>query len=116
MDTMRMVGTALAAVSFVFMMLARLQLGKSFAVGTVAKELVTHGLYSRIRHPLYIFVDLTIVGIALAVARWYVTFPLLGLVVLVLAPLQIVKAGREERVLREKFGKRYDEYREHTWC
>ncbi len=104
------VGVFLAAVSFCLLLLARVQLGKSFAVTPKAKALVTQGLYSRVQHPMYLFVDLTIIGIALAVRRWYILLPLV-----VLLPLQIRNTVRERKVLMEKFGERYETYRRGTW-
>ena len=103
-------GVTLAAVSFALTVVARVQLGKSFAVTPKAKDLVTHGLYSRLQHPMYMFVDLTVCGIALAARSWYV---LLFLVVLL--PLQVRNARRESAVLKEKFGERYEVYRRATW-
>jgi protein-S-isoprenylcysteine O-methyltransferase Ste14 len=103
-------GVALAAVSFALTVLARVQLGKSFAVTPKAKDLVTHGLYSRLKHPMYVFVDLTICGIALAVHRWYVL-----LLLVILLPLQTRNAHRERKLLQEKFGERYEIYRRATW-
>jgi len=103
-------GLALSAISFALVVLARMQLGESFTVTPKANELVTHGLYSRLRHPMYVFVDLTICGIALAVNRWYVS-----LLLVILLPLQIRNAGRERTVLREEFGERYELYRRATW-
>ena len=41
-------GGALAAISFALVVLARVQLGKSFAVAPKANDLVAHGLYSRL--------------------------------------------------------------------
>lgn len=49
------VGLCLAAVSFPFWLLARWQLGRSFSVRPEARQLVTWGLYSRLRHPVYVF-------------------------------------------------------------
>ena len=46
-------GVALAVISFALVLLARAQLVKSFAVTPQAKDLVTHGLYSRLQHPMY---------------------------------------------------------------
>src|ERR1700689_3591014 len=63
--TLRIVGAILAGIAYVFLITARVQLGKSFAVTPKAKGLVTHGLYSRIRNPMYIFVDLMFFGIIL---------------------------------------------------
>jgi len=39
------------------MALARIQLGKAFSVAPKATTLVTHGLYSKIPHPLFVFLD-----------------------------------------------------------
>jgi protein-S-isoprenylcysteine O-methyltransferase Ste14 len=103
-------GMVLAAISFTLTVLARVQLGKSFAVTPKANDLVTHGLYSRLQHPMYLFVDLTFCGIAVAAHRWYVLLPLV-----ILVPLQIRNARRERTLLREKFGERYEIYRRGTW-
>ena len=105
-----LLGAFIALVSFALLLVARVQLGKSFAVTPQAKGLVTAGLYSRLRHPMYMFVDLTLTGVALALRSWY---PLVPLVILV--PLQIMNAGRESRVLAEKFGAQYTAYRQTTW-
>jgi protein-S-isoprenylcysteine O-methyltransferase Ste14 len=99
-----------AATSFALLILARLQMGKSFLITPGAHELVTHGLYSRLQHPMSLFLDLTVCGIALALHRWYVLLPLV-----VLAPFQVRNARAERRVLHEKFGERYERYRCATW-
>jgi protein-S-isoprenylcysteine O-methyltransferase Ste14 len=103
-------GVTLAAISFALVILARLQLGKSFALTPRATSLVTQGLYSRLRHPMYVFADLAICGVALAMHRWY---PLLIFVVLL--PLQMRNARAESKLLEEKFGERYEIYRRATW-
>ena len=103
-------GVMLAAISFALAVVARVQLGKSFAVTPKAKDLVTHGLYSRLQHPMYVFVDLTVCGIALAVHGWHVLLLLVGLV-----PLQMRNAHRESTLLKDKFGEHYEKYRRATW-
>ena len=110
MNAETLAGAVLAATSFALTVLARVQLGRSFAVTPKANDLVTHGLYSRLQHPMYIFVDLTLCGIALAVHRWYALLPLV-----ILVPLQIRNAYRERTLLREEFGERYEIYRRATW-
>ena len=72
MNVQTYAGVTFALVCASLAQLARTQLGKSFSVTPKAKELVTHGLYSRLRHPMYLFLDLTICGIAFAVHQWYV--------------------------------------------
>jgi protein-S-isoprenylcysteine O-methyltransferase Ste14 len=109
MNAQTLAGIVLAVASVTLLVLARVQLGKSFAVTPKAKELVTRGLYSRFRHPMYLFLDLAICGVALAVRSWYVMIPLL------LVPLQIRGALRENAVLRARFGEQYKAYSRSTW-
>jgi protein-S-isoprenylcysteine O-methyltransferase Ste14 len=104
------VGVTLAVISAACTVLARVQLGKSFTLTPQPRELVTHGLYSRLQHPIYIFVDLTIGGIALALHRWYAPLPLARS-----WPRQMRNARAESRLLREKFRERYELYRDATW-
>jgi protein-S-isoprenylcysteine O-methyltransferase Ste14 len=110
MNVATITGLAFATISFALVVLARVQLGKSFAVTPKAQDLVTHGLYSRLRHPMYVFVDLTICAITLATLRWYVLLPLV-----ILLPLQVRNAHKERKLLQEKFGERYEIYRQGTW-
>src|SRR2546427_3588932 len=97
--SLRAAGIAPALLSFVLLLTSRAQLGSSFSMTPQARALVSHGIYSRIRHPMYLFVDLTIAGIALALGVWYVLA-----ILLVLIPLQVRNAGKEKHLLLEKFG------------
>ncbi len=110
MDLITAAGILLASVSFALASLSRVQLGKSFAFAPQAKGLVTHGLYSRIRNPMYLFMDLTVVGLTLATHFWY-----LACILLVLVPLQVRNARKEQQLLQEKFGEMYLAYRAKTW-
>jgi protein-S-isoprenylcysteine O-methyltransferase Ste14 len=104
------IGLSLAAPSLVLLALARIQLGRAFSVQARATTLVTTGLYSRIRNPIYVFGALTVAGGVI----WTGRLKLL-LVLVVLIPLQIVRARRESQVLEEKFGTEYAEYKRRTW-
>jgi protein-S-isoprenylcysteine O-methyltransferase Ste14 len=107
---LRIAGVIVAVVGFGLVVTARLQLGKSFAVTPQAKDLVTHGLYSRIRNPMYVFVDVTIFGLIFAVR-----LPWLLLLLALWAIAQARQAGRESKVLYDKFGQTYLDYRNRTW-
>ena len=110
MNVETFLGAMLAITSFALAALARLQLGKSFTVTPRAGDLVSSGLYSRLQHPIYIFVDFTVCGIALAVHSWYVL-----LLLVIVLPLQTRNARTERKLLQEKFGERYEIYRRATW-
>ena len=103
-------GLALAVLAFFLWATARVQIGGSFSVAPKAKALVTCGIYSRIRNPIYLFGMLWIAGLILAIGRpWWL------LVLLVLGPLQVARARKEARVLEQEFGDQYRAYRRTTW-
>lgn len=106
----KMAGAALAVVSVAMLVVARLQLGASFSVKAKAKKLVTTGLYAKIRNPIYVFGALFLAGIAMVLANW-----VLLLILVVLTPVQIVRARKEEQVLHEAFGEEYERYKAGTW-
>ena len=72
------------------MVTARIQLGRSFSVKPKATEVVAHGLYSRIRNPMYVFLDLMVVGVILML-----NFPWALLVAPVLIVAQSLQAYRD---------------------
>lgn len=106
----RALGLGLAIFAFALWATARLQIGTSFSVQPKAKVLVTHGIYSRIRNPIYIFGMLWIMGLILAIGE-----PWLLLILLVLVPMQVLRAKREASVLEAKFGDQYRAYHRRTW-
>ncbi len=106
----RMVGLAIAIPSFLLFALARMQLGRAFSVRARATTLVTTGLYSRIRNPIYVFGSLMIAGILIWANR-----PWLLLIFAVIIPMQVFRSRKEAQVLEEKFGAAYLEYKRKTW-
>jgi protein-S-isoprenylcysteine O-methyltransferase Ste14 len=106
----QVLGLGVVAVGLVLLTTARIQLGNSFSIRPEARELVTGGLYRRVRHPVYVFGTLTITGLLL----YLNVLPAL-LVILVVIPIQFVRARAEERVLEEHFGQQYRDYRAQTW-
>jgi len=104
------VGLALLIPGTTLLVLARIQLGNAFSITPQATSLVTHGLYSRIRNPVYVFSSLLVAGLILFLNRpWF----LLALIPLLI--LQVFRAGREARVLEARFGHAYRQYRARTW-
>lgn len=106
----RIVGMCLLVVGFIFWTVARFQLGASFAVTAQARQLVTRGLYSKLRNPIYVFGSCVIAGGILLFTK-----PLGLLIFAVIIPLQIWRAGKESAVLEAAFGEEYRKYRAGTW-
>jgi protein-S-isoprenylcysteine O-methyltransferase Ste14 len=107
---MRVAGVVIGLPSLALLVLARIELGSSFSVTPKAQSLVTHGLYSRIRNPIYLFGSLVVVGVFLYISRPRALWVLVALI-----PLQIYRLRREEKVLETKFGAEYQQYKSHTW-
>lgn len=106
----RIAGIVIAASALVLLVVARIQLGRAFSVRAKATTLVTTGLYSRIRNPIYVFSALLIFGIIVWTGR-----PVLLLIFAVLIPLQIFRSRKESGVLEARFGDEYREYKRKTW-
>ena len=104
------VAGALILASVPLMVLARVQLGKAFSVTPKATTLVTHGLYSKIPHPLFVFLDLALLGVVIALRQTWLVGPWLALVA-----VHAWAARREARVLERAFGDGYRQYRAKTW-
>ncbi len=104
------IGATISIPAFILWMLARHQLGASFSVRAEARKLVTHGVYSKIRNPIYIFGGLAFLGEFVALA-WY-----LGIAILVIIHFwQYLRAKHEEQVLTDAFGDEYRAYQAKTW-
>jgi protein-S-isoprenylcysteine O-methyltransferase Ste14 len=103
-------GMGLTAVSFVLWMVARFQLGSSFRATPQAHKLVTTGLYSKFRNPIYLFGQLAFLGLAIAwnTVAGYAVFALM-------IPVQMLRARKERAVLEHAFGDEYRAYHARTW-
>lgn len=106
----RIAGVVIGLPSLALLMLARIELGGSFSVRPKAQTLVTHGLYSRIRNPIYVFGGLLIAGVFL-----YINQPRYLWLFAAIIPLQIYRARQEEKILQATFGDEYRQYKSRTW-
>jgi protein-S-isoprenylcysteine O-methyltransferase Ste14 len=106
----RCIGLTITVLAAVLFLTARYQLGESFSINPQARQLVTCGVYSRIRNPLYVFSTLMILGAVIAYQR-----PVFLLIPAAIVVVQATRAHREARVLEAAFGDAYREYRKRTW-
>jgi protein-S-isoprenylcysteine O-methyltransferase Ste14 len=107
---MAVAGLAILATGLVLLTVSRVQLGNAFSAEPRATTLVTHGLYARIRNPVYVFGIVVLGGFVL-----YVQLPWLLLALVPLAALQVSRARREAKVLEDAFGDAYRAWRAQTW-
>ncbi len=107
---MQSIGVVIAVAGFCLWTVARFQLGASFSVSAQARQLVTKGLYSKIRNPIYVFGSMVLIGVILILGK-----PVWLLIFVVIIPLQLWRAKKEAAVLEAAFGEEYRKYRASTW-
>jgi protein-S-isoprenylcysteine O-methyltransferase Ste14 len=105
---LKIVGTAIFTIGDLLAIAARIQLGANWLDIEVARVLnhqvvVSSGVYSRIRHPIYVGDLLLLIGLELALNSSAV------FAVLLLVPVVLHRAIREEQQLRSSLAG-YDEY------
>jgi len=106
----RQIGLIIAMLGLTGVIAARYTLGRSFSISAKATALVTTGIYTRIRNPIYVSGMFVIGGVLMMIKR-----PEMLVAFLVLIPVQIIRARKEAAVLEAKFGDAYREYRKQTW-
>ncbi len=92
---------------------ARLTLAKNWSTGfgrPHIKQLVTCGIYSKIGHPLYWGINLTVIGLCILFPRYW--FLMLSAAIIVYFSYRM---GVESSYLSEKLGKEYQDYKRKTW-
>ncbi len=102
-------GGALVALGFSFMMWARILFtsrNTTLFVGQLSSQLVCDGPFRFSRNPMYVGVMIFLVGLAL----WVGTWPFYLAVLVTFLFLNCFHIPREERMLRELFGERYLTY------
>ncbi len=107
---MSIAGLVVALIGLAGVIISRYTLGRSFSITAKATALVTNGIYSRIRNPIYVSGMFVIGGAILMMRR-----PAFLGILVILIPMQIIRAHREAAVLEATFGDAYREYRKHTW-
>lgn len=109
-NTRLIIGIALGVPSIILLITTRVTLGKSFAAMPKAKALVTRGVYSKILHPMYLFIDLLFISIIIITG-----IPLILIALAILFTAQVIRSQREEKILLEAFGAQYKDYKARTW-
>jgi protein-S-isoprenylcysteine O-methyltransferase Ste14 len=102
-------GTAIMVAALWLFWRSHADLGRNWSVTLWVRkghQVVDHGVYRRIRHPMYASIWLWGLAQALLLSNW-----LAGWSALVsFAPLYFLRAPREERMMCEFFGQQYRDY------
>ncbi len=88
---------------------AHADLGRNWSPGLELRgghELITRGVYARMRHPMYAAIWLGAIGQALLLHNWIAGF----LVIPAFAAMYILRIPKEEAMMRSRFGAAYDDY------
>jgi protein-S-isoprenylcysteine O-methyltransferase Ste14 len=104
------IGLLLLVPSITLFTIARIQLGGSFQVSAEANQLVKTGIYKKVRHPIYLFGLIFLLGIIFITQTFF-----LIIIWVIVSGFQLKRIHQEEKVLTEKFGDEYIEYKKQTW-
>jgi protein-S-isoprenylcysteine O-methyltransferase Ste14 len=107
-------GMFVFGMALVLFRLSHKQLGRNWSVTLEVRDqhaLVTKGVYSRIRHPMYAAFWLWAFAQALLLPNWFAG----GAGIVGFGMLFFVRVGAEETLMLEKFGDAYHQYMKHTW-
>lgn len=104
-------GSLLYFPGLLFLLWARLTLGKNYFVSTgfgaqlfKDHQLITNGPYAIVRHPMYVGLFLAAIGSLLIYFTWTTVY------FACFAPLTGIRAQREEFALSQEFGEQWKEY------
>ncbi len=104
------IGFIIMIIGMGFNFIVRTNLGKNWvplSKTTEGQELITEGIYSKIRHPFYLSILILFLGIAI------ISWNLYGLLLYILVIIAFtVRIKKEEKELIIKFGNEYIKYKE----
>ncbi|MCK6483249.1 MAG: isoprenylcysteine carboxylmethyltransferase family protein [Phycisphaerae bacterium] len=87
-------------------------LRRSLSIVAEAREMVTHGPYRWVRHPVYLGQFIAQAGVWLLLRPWH---PLRACYYLIFVLMQLFRARVEERVLERHFGAPFEQWKRRTW-
>ena len=107
-----LIGFIIMIIGMGFNFIVRTNLGKNWvplSKTTEGQELVTEGIYSRVRHPFYLSVLILFLGVSI------ISWNLYGLLFIILTMIGlIIRIRKEEIELIAKFGEEYKKYKKET--
>lgn len=108
-DRITAIGAVLQIPYLVVFWRSHADLGRNWSPGLEVREsheLVTNGIYARIRHPMYAAIWISALAQPLLVHNWIAGF----LVVPAFVAMWFIRVPQEEAMMRQTFGDAYDAY------
>ena len=107
------IGLIINIIGLIIWWSAKITLGENWSAGygkPSVKKLVTSGIYSKISHPLYLGISLTLIGLAIIYQKiWFVIIDLI-IVIYFFNRMHI-----ENKYLIKRLGRQYKDYKRKTW-
>lgn len=103
-------GSILSIIGLVVWWFGKITLHDAFTSMPKANRIIKNGIYSKIRHPIYAGLSIMLMGWMFLFHNW-IAYTICGITIITL----IIRAYFEEKILTEKFGKAYINYRKNTW-
>ena len=104
------IGSLVVITGVSFWLKARWDLGEAFSVLPRATAIVQQGIYSKIRHPIYLSSIIATLGLCLTIQKLW-----MYIILFLLVALQFFRAKKEETLFLKKFGVEYQKYKVSTW-
>jgi protein-S-isoprenylcysteine O-methyltransferase Ste14 len=112
LQSVKTLGAVLACIGLFIFVLAFFSFGDSWRIGIdrkTAGQLVTGGIFSVSRNPIYVAFDLLFIGVFLMNGTWF--FLVFALLAIFAVHMQTL---REEKFLAQRYGDAYQQYRKKT--
>ena len=112
-DSIKIIGLIINIVGLIVWWSAKLTLSENWSAGygkPDIKRLVTRGIYSKIRHPLYWGINTTLAGLILLYPATWFFVTSLAIIIYFFYRMRI-----ETKYLSETLGKEYEDYKRRAW-
>jgi protein-S-isoprenylcysteine O-methyltransferase Ste14 len=104
------VGVLIIIIGAIIWAIAKKEMGR-IEIGVSADKFVSKGIYSKLRHPLYLGVKIMYIGFGI----FFMSTVGLILTIIVLIPFHMYRRRKEEKELTKRYGKKYLDYMKRTW-
>lgn len=109
-DLVSLLAMIITTAGLIIWWMAKLTLGKYYTLTPQFQALVTRGIYSKIRHPIY-------VGSCFVYIGWITLTQslLISVIAVLMIIVQMIRMISEEKLLLKELGRTYLEYKRSTW-